>query len=181
MSALDDTFWHSTYQRHGPAVFAFLSSRLGRRDVAEDLLQETFVRAIRSQGNLRDVGKVRSYLFSTAHRLVLNQARGKKPLLFSEVSAREDVTPEPADAGGGSAEESTDLSRAQGRLRQVVEGMSPALRLAFEGAVLEHKSYAEIAHEQGWTEGQVRVNVCRTRKKAIAEMRDLLGLEGATA
>ena len=181
MSALDDTFWHSTYQRHGPAVFAFLSSRLGRRDVAEDLLQETFVRAIRSQDNLRDTGKVRSYLFSTANRLVLNRARGKKPVLFSEVTSWEDGAAEPADAEGESPEESTDLSRAQRRLHQVAEAMSPALRLAFEGAVLEHKSYAEIAHEQGWTEGQVRVNVCRARKKVIAEMRDLLGLEGATS
>ncbi len=45
--------------------------------------------------------------------------------------------------------------------------------------MLEQKPYAEIAREQGWSEGQVRVNVCRARKQAIAEMRDLLGLEGA--
>lgn len=181
MNAVNDTFWHSTFKRHGPAVLAFLSSRLGRRDVAEDLLQETFVRAIRAQGNLRDLSKVRSYLFSTAHRLVLNQARGKKPLLFSELSRFEEGPAEPPSGDTESAEQLTDLSRAQERLRQVIAGMSPALRLAFQDAVIEQKSYAQIASEQGWTEGQVRVNVCRARKKAIAEMRDLLGLEGDTS
>lgn len=181
MTAVSETFWQSTYQRHGPAVLAFLSSRLGRRDLAEDLLQETFVRAIRAQGNLRDVGKVRSYLFSTAHRLVLNQARARKPLLFSEMARSDEQPVEVASPETGSPEENTDLRRAEGRLRQVVEAMSPTLRLAFQSAVLDQKPYAEIAREQGWTEGQVRVNVCRARKKAIAEMRDLLRLEGATS
>ena len=178
VSAAQDTFWHSTYQAHGPAVLAFLASRLGRRDLAEDLLQETFVRAIRAQGNLRDVSKIRSYLFSTAHRLMLNQARRQKPLLFSEMVRDDKDTIEPASDGSRSPDETTDLHRAEQRLRAVVEAMSPALRRAFRAAVLEQKPYAEIAAEQGWTEGQVRVNVCRARKKAIAEMRDLLRLEG---
>jgi RNA polymerase sigma-70 factor (ECF subfamily) len=180
MTAINDTFWQSTYRLHAPSVLAFLSSRLGRRDLAEDLLQETFVRAIRAQGALRDVSKIRSYLFSTAHRLVLNQFRRKRHLLFSEMGAeaapieREDVTAE-------SPEEVTDLRRAELRLRSVVTSLTPALRTAFEGAVLQNKPYAEIARENGWSEGQVRVNVCRARKKVIAALREELKLdEGAS-
>ncbi len=178
MTALTDTFWQSTYQRHAPAVLAFLSSRTGRRDLAEDLLQETFVRAIRAQRRVKDTSKIRSYLFSTAHRLVLNQFRRKRPVLFSEMPI--EATVEHADEQAHSPEEAADLSRAEQRLRLVVDSMTPALRTAFVAAVFEHKSYAEIARENGWTEGQVRVNVCRARKKAITELRDLLRLEGAS-
>jgi len=181
MSAINDTFWQSTYELHAPSVLAFLSSRLGRRDLAEDLLQETFVRAIRAQSKLRDVSKIRSYLFSTAHRLVLNQFRRKRPLLFSELGSEAGAASiDHEDPAAVSPEESTDLKRAEDRMRSVVTSLTPALRTAFEGAVLEHKSYAQIAREEGWNEGQVRVNVCRARKKVIAELQDVLRLEGAS-
>ncbi len=179
MSAATDTFWQSTFEEHASSVLAFLTSRLGRRDQAEDLLQETFVRAIRSRHRLRDASKVRSYLFSTAYRLILNQARGKRQLLFSEMS---DEGRRPLEQGlqaeTATPEEVVELSRVAERLAQVARGMSPALRRAFEGAVLEQKPYEEIAEENGWTREQVRVNVCRARKRAIAELRDLLKLEG---
>ena len=177
MTAISDTFWQSTYRQHGPAVLAFLSSRVGRREMAEDLLQETFVRAIRAQGRLRDVERIRSYLFSTAHRLVINHFRRRRPVLFSEVQERADIV-DREDASARSSEETTDLHRAGARLRDVVESLTPALRTAFQAAVLEGKPYAEIARENGWTEGQVRVNVCRARKRVIAELRELLGLSG---
>ncbi len=176
MTAISDTFWQSTYRQHAPAVLAFLSSRTGRRDLAEDLLQETFVRAIRAQERLKDVSKIRSYLFSTAHRLVLNQFRRKRPVLFSEVSSEASFDRE--DERAASPDEAADLSSAGERLREVVESMSPVLKTAFVAAVFEHKPYSEIASENGWTEAQVRVNVCRARKKAIDELRDLLRLEG---
>lgn len=180
MTAVNDTFWQSTYQLHAPAVLAFLSSRLGRRDLAEDLLQETFVRAIRAQSKLRDVSKVRSYLFSTAHRLMLNQFRRKRPLLFSELGSEAEAgSIEREDPTAESPEQVTELKRAEDRMRAVVTSLTPALRTAFEAAVLQNKSYAEIAHENGWSEGQVRVNVCRARKKVIAELRGVLQLEGA--
>jgi len=181
MTAVNDTFWQNTYQLHAPAVLAFLSSRLGRRDLAEDLLQETFVRAIRAQNKLRDVSKIRSYLFSTAHRLVLNQFRRKRPLLFSELGVTAEAAPvDQEDTSAASPEELTELKRAEDRMREAVVSLTPALRIAFEAAVLEHKSYAEIASENGWSEGQVRVNVCRARKKVIAELREALQLEGVS-
>ncbi len=178
MTAISDTFWQSTYRRHAPSLLAFLSSRIGRRDLAEDLLQETFVRAIRAQKKLRDTSKVRSYLFSTAHRLVLNQFRRKRPVLFSEVTSEASL--DRADETIAAPDEAADLSRAESRLRAVVDEMTPALRTAFRAAIFEHKPYAQIATENGWTEGQVRVNVCRARKQAVAELRDLLNLEGVS-
>lgn len=179
MSAATDTFWQSTFEEHASSLLAFLTSRLGRRDQAEDLLQETFVRAIRSRHRLRDASKVRSYLFSTAYRLILNRARRKRHLLFSEISAEDRRPMEQALEGvTATPEEVVELSRVEERLAQVARGMSPVLRRAFEGAVLEQKPYAQIAEENGWTREQVRVNVCRARKRAIAELRDLLKLEG---
>lgn len=66
MTRNDDDFWMNTFEEHGSSILAFLTSRLGQRDLAEDLRQETFIRAMRGGGRLSEGGNVRSYLFTTA-------------------------------------------------------------------------------------------------------------------
>lgn len=169
-----NAFWETSFQQHGSALLAFLASRTGRRDLAEDLLQETFVKVMRTPTPLRDASKVRSYLFSTAHRLLLNQGRRQRPVSFAELGR--DDAPQLAEVVDFQAtpEELADLGKLAERLRQVLDGMPPAHARAFEAAVLEQKSYAEIAEDEAWTLDQVRMNVYRGRKRAIAELRDLL-------
>jgi RNA polymerase sigma factor (sigma-70 family) len=174
------TFWQTTFEQHGSAVMAFLSSRLGRRDLAEDLLQDTFVRVMRTRVPLRDPAKVRSYLFSTAHRLILNRRRRRPVLLFSELSQRdsgESVDLEAIGADQQDAGELTDLSRLRERLDEVLSELPPPHRRAFELVVLDQMSYAEVARQEGWSLDQVRMNVYRARKGAIARLRELLRVE----
>jgi RNA polymerase sigma-70 factor (ECF subfamily) len=169
-------FWMTTFERHGTAVMAFLTSRTGRRDVAEDLLQETFVRAMRARPSLPDPSGVRSYLFTTAHNLLLSRHRHQRPFLFSEVSERESRALEQIpDADVASPDAAADLSLFEDRLYGVLAALKPAYRTAFEQAVLHQKPYAEIADRTGWSLGQVKTNVHRARKKVIAELGDLLG------
>ena len=171
----DSSFWMSTFEEHSSAVMAFLTSRTGRRDLAEDLLQETFVRAIRARPKLPDPSGVRSYLFTTAHRLMLSRYRRKRPVLFSEVSEEASRTLEQiVDEDAASPESATDLSRFAERLQGVLATLGEAHRSAFQLAVLEQKPYSEIAFEKGWTVGQVKTNVHRARKKVIGALRDAL-------
>ena len=169
-------FWMATFEQHGSAVMAFLASRTGRRDVAEDLLQETFVRAMRAQPDTADVGGIRAYLFTTAHHLLVSRYRKRRPVLFSEV-------PEPASAAleeladprAAAPDEAADLSRLEQRLKGALGTLSPDHRIAFELAVLGQRPYPDIARELGWTLGRVKSNVHRARKKVIAALGDLLG------
>jgi RNA polymerase sigma-70 factor (ECF subfamily) len=176
------TFWQSAYRDHGPAVLGYLSSRMRRED-AEDLLQETFVRAIRSSGSLRDEQKLRPYLLTIAHNLLVNRYRRREPQLFSELSvATEDGDTaglaEPVAPGAG-PEQEADLARLEERLGDVVAAMSPHLRTAFEQGVLRQEPYKEIARRNGWSLAQVKINVYRARRQAITKLRDLMpGAEG---
>ena len=107
-------FWMETFEQHGSAVMAFLASRTGRRDVAEDLLQETFVRAMRAQPQATDVGGIRSYLFTTAHHLLVSRYRKRSPILFSEVAEPASRTfEEISDPRAESPESAADLSRLE--------------------------------------------------------------------
>jgi RNA polymerase sigma factor (sigma-70 family) len=107
-------FWRQAYEAHGPAVLAFLPSRARSREDAEDLLQETFVRAIRAGGGLRDSGRIRPYLFTIPHNLLRNVRRRNvsSPLVQSPHA----VEPEASDGAGAEHRGRLvfDLDEAQG-------------------------------------------------------------------
>ncbi len=54
-----------------PRVYGLLIRMVGRRDVAEDLMQETMVHALRGLDAYRPEGKFRAWVF----RIAVNQAR----------------------------------------------------------------------------------------------------------
>lgn len=168
-------FWQEAYRCHAGAVFAFLQSRLGQREEAEDLLQETFVRAIRAGAALREKAKLRSYLFTIAHNLMRNRGRRRPFLLFSQArepeALRLDGLPDPK---GGDPEAAVRFDDLERRLAETLAALPPAQRTAFEKGVLEKRPYREIAAENGWTVAQVKINVYRARRRAMATLSDLL-------
>jgi len=172
MALADNSFWFNTFEEHGTSILAFLTSRVGRREVAEDLLQETFVRAMRRGDGLTDVSRIRSYLFTTAHHLVLDRARRKSPTLFSEVS-RSDANPfgEIEDLATPLPDAVADLRLFEERLDAIVASLSADHATAFRAVVLGQRSYADVARQQGWTIERVKTNVHRARKKVIAKLR----------
>lgn len=173
LTATDNSFWFNTFEEHGPSILAFLHSRVGRRD-DEDLLQETFVRAMRKEPDLPD-GKIKTYLFTTAYHLVIDQRRRKRPTLFSEMPGDESWPERQLqDEGTISQERSADLQRLGEHLEAALGRLKPAHRTAFEQAVMHQKSYGEIAEEQAWTLEQVKINVYRGRKQVMGQLRDLL-------
>ncbi len=162
-------FWQTAYHQHGPAVLAFLQRRLGRREEAEDLLQEAFVRAIRAD-SFRQDGDVRAYLFRIAHNLLINQSR--RPQLFSSL---EETPVEEPGATSPSPEQDAILSRLRADISRVVLQMSADHRRAFELGIVAQHSYHEIATMTGWSLPQVKVNIYRARRRILDDLgKDLL-------
>lgn len=168
MIGADQTaFWRGAYEQHGPSVLAFLRSRVGNRDDAEELLQETFVRAIRAGDKLRERDKVRGYLFSTAHNLVRNRARRQQaaPVIVDSEKEIED---------GELADNRARLRSLCERLDTVLDTMSSEHRRAFELGVLEKLPYREIAERTGWTISQVKINIYRARRYVMTELTEYM-------
>ena len=171
----DRSMWHRAYQDHGPSILAFLRSRVGRRDLAEEFLQETFVRAMRCSAGEAPGSNLRAYLFTTAHHLVISDRRRARIRQFSELPKDEAGLDRASSQGGtASPEAAIDLGRLRDRLDEAVRALSPAQRAAFQAAVLDQRPYADIAREHGWSVEQVKVNVHRARKRVIGQLRDIL-------
>jgi RNA polymerase sigma factor (sigma-70 family) len=66
------------YLEHRDAVFAFLCRRLPR-EAAEDLFQETFLRALRAYQGLAHGEHLRAWVLTIAGRLVIDDGRRRRP------------------------------------------------------------------------------------------------------
>ncbi len=171
-------FWRLAYDSHGPTVLGFLRRRMVG-DEAEDVLQETFVRAIRA-GSFERGGNLRAYLLTTARHVMINRLRRPRLVVSSDRLARgtagdEDEDPLQEVAGdAASPEQDAAWSAFRGRLDKALAKLPPAHRQAFELAILEQHSYAEIAQMTGWSPSQVKINIYRARQRVIAELADYL-------
>ncbi len=71
-------------------VFGYLARMTGRRDHAEDLTQEVFLRLARGARGLRPDTRLRGWLFTVAHNVLVSHARAAKATaaLASELAGR---------------------------------------------------------------------------------------------
>ena len=133
-----------------PALRRYARALTRDGDVADDLVQDTLVRALRSE-HLFHGGDIRSWLYTILTNLNRNRLRSlaRRPMLspLEENDAPDMAGPE---AGG------RDIARA---LATLVEDQRAALLLV----VLEGLSYREVAEVQGVPIGTVMSRLARAR------------------
>src|SRR3954449_9537799 len=70
--------FHRLYQLLAPRVLAYLVSLIGDRALAEDLLQQTFLKVHQSRGSyVRDANPT-PWIYTIAHRTCLDELRKRK-------------------------------------------------------------------------------------------------------
>ena len=133
-----------------PALRRYARALTRNADIADDLVQDTLVRALRSE-HLFHGGEVRSWLYTILTNLNRNRLRSlaRRPALspIEDNDAPDMAGPE---AGG------RDIERA---LATLVDDQRTALLLV----VLEGLSYREIAEVQGVPIGTVMSRLARAR------------------
>jgi RNA polymerase sigma-70 factor (ECF subfamily) len=71
----DARAFDAIYARWRPRIFSFLVRQLGDRVIAEDLLQETFLRLVAHRAGLRDDTDIGAWLFTVARHLTVSHRR----------------------------------------------------------------------------------------------------------
>lgn len=152
-------------ERHGTALARYIGS-LGERDSAEEVVQDTFVRAFSSLDTFRGDSSLRTWLFTIARRLVVDRRRALRRR--RDVGSLEDVDA----ATEYTALDGLIASEAKRKVWGAVGKLSPTQREVFLLRVNEGLSYKEIAEVAGTTEGAARVhyhNALRTVKENLNE------------
>jgi RNA polymerase sigma factor (sigma-70 family) len=87
------------YESHSGEVLAFLRRRVGR-DRADDLFQETFLRALRAYGRLEHGEHLRAWVLTIATNAVVDAARRERPAAeLTAEPAGEDARPAVEELG----------------------------------------------------------------------------------
>jgi RNA polymerase sigma-70 factor (ECF subfamily) len=149
-------------------VWRFLAHLAGRAE-ADDLTQETYLRALRSLPGFAGRSSARTWLFTIARRVVVDHLRA--------AAAR------PRVAACGDWESAVDAAQA-GRgpwledgvvLRRLLDGLSVERREAFVATQVLGLSYEEAAQVCACPVGTIRSRVARAREDLVAAMAESTG------
>lgn len=147
------------FRTYNGQLVRYLTRRLGDRDWAEEVAQETFLRALRQDR----IDNERAWLFAVATNLVRDEARKDArrrrhlTLLAEQAKAEEPVDPEP-----------TSLERAQeaAMARRAVDALAERDRLALLMRE-EGLNYEEIAVALDLSPGSVGTTLSRARRRLV--------------
>jgi RNA polymerase sigma-70 factor, ECF subfamily len=148
--------------------YAMVLSKNGAE--AEDLVQETCLRALRAINGLRAEGSMKSWLFAILRNIWLNQLRQQRtaPDLI-ELDADENRTYEPADAVQDPHKDFVNKVERE-QVRAAIEQLPVEFREIIILREYEELSYQEIARLLGSPIGTVMSRLARAR----ARLRELL-------
>jgi len=160
-------------ERFERPVYGLLLRIVRRPDEAEDLAQETFVKAWKALGRFDASRKFSSWLFKIAHNSALDalRRRGEAPLSLDAPIGDGAERPElPADPDAEDPLQRT-TARAAGRaLERAIAELRPQYREILLLRFAEGLSYEEIADVTGSPLGTVKVHLFRARQELAKRM-----------
>ena len=162
----DATAFDAVFAGYRRRLYSHLVRMTRRRDVAEDLLQETFLRLAQHAGRLAPDTRIGAWLFTVAHRLVVSWARAQavRDQLAGDLPRRE------ATGDDRSPLEALADSQAQLALERAFAALPPAYREVALLVGVEGMQPTEVAQILGQTPEAVRQRLARARTQLAASL-----------
>lgn len=174
----EEAFRELVERFHRP-VYALLVRIVRQSELAEDLAQETFLKAWKGLGRFDPARKFSSWIFKIAHNTALDELRrgGVETVALDAPFPGEEDPPElPADPGAENPLLHT-LARESGRvLERAIGRLRPAYREILLLRFAQELAYDEIAEVLGVPLGTVKIHIFRARAELARQMR-ALGLD----
>lgn len=161
----DEEAFHLIFNRYGRPVLSFINHHVQNRELAEELAQETFVRAYRNLGGLKDDLRISTWLFGIARNVVresVRQARrNEKRIGLDEPESLKLESGFVLPEGNMLDRELTET------IHRALAELDDDKRIVFSLKIFHEKSYEEISSITGHSIGKLKTDLHRAR----AEMR----------
>ena len=147
---------------HQDALYAFMLRMSGRPDVAEDIVQEAFVRVLKNLDRFDSRFRFSTWLFTIAKRLYVNSIQKLRPTYDSDVIDSHHGSFEPV---GGEAARSETIQNVRSVVDFALKELAPQQR---EIILLFHQQnwpITDIAVFLKMPEGTVKSHLHRARKR----------------
>jgi RNA polymerase sigma-70 factor (ECF subfamily) len=157
---MDEARFREFYESTARALFGYLLRVAGNRDVAEDVMQESYCRMLSAKLPAMDEVQKKNYLFRIAANLLRDRWRRGEDV-------PEEYASEPA-APRHDTEAQTDM-------RRVFDRLKPRERQLLWLAYVEGANHKEIAESTGLRPGSIRLLLFRARRKLADRLRSRAG------
>ena len=157
--------FHRLYQSYSRAIYNFIWRLVGESADAEDLTQETFLKAHSELKKLRDPAQFKYWLYRIARNEVYQKLRKSQRVTVVSIDDEEvsyyDFL---EDGSSGLDPESQVLALELNRvIHQALDAMSPKYRDVFVLAVFQKESYENISKIVGRSLLSVKTDIYRAR------------------
>jgi RNA polymerase sigma-70 factor (ECF subfamily) len=176
----DDAAWETIVTSYAKRIYNLSYRYTCRRDEAEDLTQEIFIRVYQNLKSFRsDSGSFQSWVMRVGRNLIIDhfrrtrrfqQAAGTEEM--ETMNLKDEKVPDPLRKA-----EQLEASRF---LMEGLQGLVPELKEAIILRDLEGMAYLEIAEMLGIPEGTVKSRINRARlelAKLLTRRRSQLGMQ----
>ena len=169
-------------RRYERPIFALIFRMVRDRELAEDLSQETFVKALNAIGSYRPEFKFSSWIFKIANNAAIDHLRRRELDTLSLEGSPHAATPEAMQATAlqiGNREESPLEAVEARELGGAIEAAIGRLRPEYRSCILlrhvEGRAYEEIAEILDLPLGTVKTYIHRARnelRQMLAHLRE---------
>jgi RNA polymerase sigma-70 factor (ECF subfamily) len=159
---MDQDTFRALYDRTAKPLWVYLFRRTNSAELADDLLQDTYYRFLRTRAVYESESHRKNYLFRIASNLA-NDVHRRKHEHVELTDDHASMVTTNADAAGQSVRR-TDLARALSQLK-------PRQRDALWLAYAEGSSHEEIAQALGVKAGSIKLILFRARRKLAGLLR----------
>lgn len=170
----DDEAFRLIFDRYSRPIISFVYDMVGRRELAEELTQETFVRAYRNIKVLRDDTKLSTWLFGIAKNVTRESLRSRARD-DRKVTIDDDRVMELSD-GGITPDHQLLNKELNGVIQEALSALDEDKRLVFTLKVFQQRSYDEIAEITGFSIPKLKTDLHRARNEMRRRIRPYLGV-----
>jgi len=165
-----DSGLRAAYEAHGPELYRFALRGLGDRGLAQDVVQETFLRAWQSANRYDpSLASLRVWLFAIARNVMIDLHRSRTTASFAHVTSGDAEV-------AGRLEPVADPSHAvldRAVVMAALERLSSEHREVIVETYLRGRSYDELAADSGVAPGTLRSRTFYALKSLRATMREM--------
>jgi RNA polymerase sigma-70 factor (ECF subfamily) len=147
--------WRDLYEAHAAEMVGYLWKLTGDREVATELMQDTFVTGMRDERALRDPDRARAWLYRIATRLAIKRLRRARLIAFLPFAGTERSADGPPDV---------EALAVRDALRAISPEQASALVLHYAQGFAR----SEIAELTGRSEETIKSRIARGRRAFLA-------------
>jgi len=172
VAAADEAAMGELHRRYGPPVYGLALRIIGEAAMAEEVLQDVFVRLWRQPERFDPTrGELRAFLLREARSRGIDQVRANEARLRREDRSHRG---EVARDGDDIERQVWELIRSE-KVKEAMAALLPGERQAITMAYFEGHTYREVANLLGEPEGTIKSRI-RLGMKKLADALDRAGL-----